>query len=115
MNETCICGDRLAADCPGEWKPGCDLGNNPQHIRPAPGKLLLYALRVTYEAYVLANDAKEAESLHREVLRWEEPEVEVSSGNVDLSWPPDALVYHARDKDYDITLQEAQERYAVAD
>jgi hypothetical protein len=29
----CHCKDRPAADCPGEWEPGCDLGNNPAHVR----------------------------------------------------------------------------------
>lgn len=24
----CMCKDRPLADCPGEWEPGCDLGNN---------------------------------------------------------------------------------------
>lgn len=27
----CLCRDRLAKDCPGEWEPGCDLGNNPKY------------------------------------------------------------------------------------
>lgn len=29
----CACKDRTAADCPGEWEPGCDLGANPAHVR----------------------------------------------------------------------------------
>lgn len=28
----CSCGDCPAADCPGEWEPGCDLGANPAHV-----------------------------------------------------------------------------------
>jgi hypothetical protein len=28
----CACGDRDKNDCPGEWEPGCDLGNNPAHV-----------------------------------------------------------------------------------
>jgi hypothetical protein len=32
----CGCKDRPAVDCPGEWEPGCDLGNNPKHARRAP-------------------------------------------------------------------------------
>jgi hypothetical protein len=31
--ERCSCGDRPADQCPGEWEPGCDLGNNPKHAR----------------------------------------------------------------------------------
>jgi hypothetical protein len=29
----CSCGDRLKDQCPGEWEPGCDLGNNPAFAR----------------------------------------------------------------------------------
>jgi len=35
----CMCGDRASTACPGEWEPGCDLGNNPAYVRvaqPAP-------------------------------------------------------------------------------
>jgi hypothetical protein len=35
----CPCGDRPADQCPGEWEPGCDLGNNPKYAKqaePAP-------------------------------------------------------------------------------
>jgi hypothetical protein len=31
----CHCKDRPADQCPGEWEPGCDLGNNEKHIRVA--------------------------------------------------------------------------------
>ena len=31
----CMCGEMLLSACPGEWEPGCDLGNNPAHVRPA--------------------------------------------------------------------------------
>jgi hypothetical protein len=31
--EQCSCGDRLKDQCPGEWEPGCDLGNNPAFAR----------------------------------------------------------------------------------
>lgn len=34
----CPCGDRQAADCPGQWEPGCDLGANEK-----------FALRVSAE------------------------------------------------------------------
>ena len=29
----CACNDRPASECPGEWEPGCDLGNNPKYVR----------------------------------------------------------------------------------
>jgi hypothetical protein len=29
----CMCKDRALSACPGEWEPGCDLGNNPAHVR----------------------------------------------------------------------------------
>lgn len=28
----CMCKGRAASACPGEWEPGCDLGNNPAHV-----------------------------------------------------------------------------------
>ena len=31
----CMCKDRALSACPGEWEPGCDLGNNPAHVRVA--------------------------------------------------------------------------------
>lgn len=31
----CACTYRPASHCPGEWEPGCDLGNNPAHARVA--------------------------------------------------------------------------------
>jgi hypothetical protein len=36
--EQCSCGDRLKDQCPGEWEPGCDLGNNPKYARRVPLK-----------------------------------------------------------------------------
>lgn len=33
----CACGARPASACPGAWEPGCDLGANAKHARPAPG------------------------------------------------------------------------------
>jgi hypothetical protein len=32
----CACGDRSAAECPGEWEPGCDLGANEAFASLAP-------------------------------------------------------------------------------
>jgi hypothetical protein len=29
----CMCKDRAASACPGEWEPGCDLGNNAAYVR----------------------------------------------------------------------------------
>ena len=29
----CMCKDRPAKDCPGEWEPGCDLGSNEKFCR----------------------------------------------------------------------------------
>lgn len=29
----CPCGDRKKSDCPGEWEPGCDLGNNEKYLQ----------------------------------------------------------------------------------
>ena len=34
--EQCSCGDRIEAQCPGEWEPGCDLGNNPKYAKRVP-------------------------------------------------------------------------------
>lgn len=31
----CACKDRPAKECPGEWEPGCDLGNNEAHVKVA--------------------------------------------------------------------------------
>ena len=28
----CMCKDRPLSACPGEWEPGCDLGNNPAFL-----------------------------------------------------------------------------------
>lgn len=33
LAEQCQCGDRPAAECPGEWEPGCDLGANEAHAK----------------------------------------------------------------------------------
>jgi len=32
----CHCKDRPANECPGEWEPGCDLGNNEAYAKPYP-------------------------------------------------------------------------------
>lgn len=33
--ELCHCKDRLISECPGEWEPGCDLGNNEKYCKAA--------------------------------------------------------------------------------
>lgn len=46
-HELCHCGDRFKARCPGEWEPGCDLGNNPNYAAvhtPLTGHLLNVAI-----------------------------------------------------------------------
>lgn len=35
MGKYCGCRARLAADCSGEWEPGCDMGANEAHAVPA--------------------------------------------------------------------------------
>ena len=32
----CMCKDRALSACPGQWEPGCDLGNNPAHVVAVP-------------------------------------------------------------------------------
>lgn len=36
LAQECACGDRAADKCPGEWEPGCDLGNNPKFALRVP-------------------------------------------------------------------------------
>jgi hypothetical protein len=31
----CACKEKPASQCPGEWEPGCDLGNNEKFVRAA--------------------------------------------------------------------------------
>lgn len=39
--KTCTCGKKPATECgpDDEWEPGCDLGNNPDHAKPATVEL----------------------------------------------------------------------------
>jgi hypothetical protein len=42
LQALCACKDRPADKCPGKWEPGCDLGNNPKHVRvhtPTPDEI----------------------------------------------------------------------------
>jgi hypothetical protein len=50
----CICGEMLLSACPGEWEPGCDLGNNPAHVRPARAVLETDDIEVLREALAVA-------------------------------------------------------------
>jgi len=34
--QQCSCKDRAATACPGQFEPGCDLGNNEKHVRVHP-------------------------------------------------------------------------------
>lgn len=34
----CMCKDRPLDKCPGEWEPGCDLGNNEKYVRTSTEK-----------------------------------------------------------------------------
>lgn len=50
----CMCGEMLLSACPGEWEPGCDLGNNPEHARPARAVLDTDDIEVLREALAVA-------------------------------------------------------------
>ena len=50
----CMCKDRALSACPGEWAPGCDLGNNPAHAWPAPAVLDTTDSEVLREALAVA-------------------------------------------------------------
>ena len=71
-------------------------------VRP----LMLWSVRVERAGYVLAETQEQAEELAREIERWEEPEVTVSSGSDDLGWPDDYYVYHQGREN--ITLAQAR-------
>lgn len=52
----CMCKDRAASACPGEWEPGCDLGNNAAHVRAhVPTEEEKEALRRAFEQDPRAN------------------------------------------------------------
>lgn len=50
----CMCGEMLLSACHGEWEPGCDLGNNPAHVRPARAVLDTDEIEVLREALAVA-------------------------------------------------------------
>lgn len=87
-----------------------DAGASPveRGVRPK----LIWAVRVVREAYVLAETQAEAEELAYEIERWEEPQITVHSGSVDLGWPGQCNVYH--DGEADITLAQARRDFAAA-
>jgi hypothetical protein len=67
----------------------------------------LYVLRSTVSAYVMAENEQDAKRHVNEVMRWEEPVISVTQGEVLESWQKEkktALVYGA-----EMTLHEAQE------
>jgi hypothetical protein len=76
----------------------------------------LYVVRVKYAAYVLAVNEEEARSLDSEILQWEDPSTEVSSGAERLAgWDDDpySLVYHTGHQD--ISLLKARKEYEVGE
>lgn len=81
-------------------------------VRP----LRLYVVRVVREAYVLAKDEAEAADMQSEIERWENPDVEVSSGAERLDgWsqePERCMVYH--NGEGDITLAAARRDFPAA-
>lgn len=75
----------------------------------------LYVVRVVREAYVLAEDEAEAADMRSEIERWDEAEVEVSSGAERLDgWEPAdrCFVYH--NGSGDITLDVARRDFPAA-
>lgn len=52
MQEMCHCGDRPREECPGEWEPNCDLGNNEKFASPYPAfenQTIIQKLRIRAE------------------------------------------------------------------
>lgn len=58
----CACAEKAASDCPGEWEPGCDLGNSEAHAKAAPapagldaalGLVLLPPIRVSERSHAV--------------------------------------------------------------
>jgi hypothetical protein len=71
----------------------------------------LYAVEITYSAYVLAKDEFEAEDFVDDILSMESEQClfvnEVVSNQNPLGWDPDCLVYHQGKED--ITLAKARQ------
>jgi hypothetical protein len=62
----CVCKDRPLEDCPGEWEPGCDLGNSATHVRAVnmsplgallAGETQTFTTTATHSAQVMAAGA----------------------------------------------------------
>ena len=81
-------------------------------LEPIVRPKLLWAVRVVREAYVLAETQAEAEEMAPEIEQWEEPQISVGSGSVDLGWPGACNVYH--NGKGDITLAQARRDFAAA-
>jgi hypothetical protein len=67
----------------------------------------LYVLRSTVSAYVMAENEQDAKRHVNEIMRWEEPVISVTQGEVLEGWENEkkiVLVYGA-----DMTLHEARE------
>ena len=67
----CICKDRALSACPGEWEPGCDLGNNVAHVRGGAQIQKLQADLAQVQAYAAALNARcVADAPDAERYRW---------------------------------------------
>jgi len=68
----------------------------------------LFAVEVTYKAYVLAEDYFEAKDFASEITDTEDPVIDAREVHANLlGWHPESLVYHNGSND--ITLREALE------
>lgn len=68
----------------------------------------LFAVEITYKAYVLAEDHFEAQDLASEITDTEDPVIDAHEVCTNLlGWHPESLVYH--NSGADITLREALE------
>jgi hypothetical protein len=66
----------------------------------------LYCMKITYSAYVLAEDENMVQDFDSEIRRYEEPNFEIYETVTNgLGWESDCLVYHSGNND--ITLRKA--------
>lgn len=118
----CACKDRSASACPGEWEPGCDLGNNPAHVRvhipPSAPKCEQAAgaagaeavLRDAWAGYVNLSADMEAGPLRQQMRAHAKrigqyladtppsaPQCEQAAGAAE--WKPSTRMWHDRIKD----------------
>jgi hypothetical protein len=83
LAEPCPCGDRSAAECPGEWEPGCDLGNNPKYakrVNLAEPVQEPYWYATPDGKYLSSNEVREwmdpkTKALHLEPPQWRKEEL----------------------------------------